>query len=112
MSCHFHSKENRQKVESLTEQLHNIAQQRDSISLQLNAAQEESYQLSQQVTNLQMVLEQFQKGMKKLPNCYGYHCIIEQSTKLNSSKQMHEKELIFITEERNSLQAELEATKV
>ena len=64
MSCHFCSKENGQKIKSLTEQLHNIAQQRDSISLQLNSAQEESYQLSQQVTNLQLVLEQFQKGMK------------------------------------------------
>ena len=41
-----------------------MAQQRDSVSLQLNSAQDEIEQLQQQVTNLQIVLEEFQKGLE------------------------------------------------
>ena len=41
-----------------------MGQQRDSVSLQLNSAQDENEQLQQQVTNLQIVLEEFQKGLK------------------------------------------------
>jgi len=57
------SQESQEKIDSLTEQLYSIAQQRDTVSLQLNTILEEKDQLQHQVTNLQMVLEEFQKGL-------------------------------------------------
>lgn len=38
--------------------------------------------------------------------------VTDQSSKLNSAKLRHEKELILISEEKNSLQEELEGAKV
>ena len=117
LKCYYCSQENQQKVDQLTEQLYAIAQQRDSISLQLAGSQEENDQLHQQLTNLQMVLEEFQKGLQ-ITKCLIYMVtmvtilVTDQSSKFNSSKQMHEKELILITGERNSLHDELEQTKV
>ena len=117
LNCYYCSQENQQKVDQLTEQLYAIAQQRDSISLQLAGSQEENDQLHQQLTNLQMVLEEFQKGLQ-ITKCLIYMVtmvtilVTDQSSKFNSSKQMHEKELILITGERNSLHDELEQTKV
>lgn len=68
------SQENHQKIDQLTEQLYATAQQKDSISLQLNAEQEKNDQLHHQVANLQMVLEEFQKGLKTIdiPVCICY----------------------------------------
>lgn len=117
LKCYCCSQENQQKVDQLTEQLYAIAQQRDSLSLQLAGSQEENDQLHQQLTNLQMVLEEFQKGLQ-ITKCLIYMVtmvtilVTDQSSKFNSSKQMHEKELILITGERNSLHDELEQTKV
>lgn len=50
------------QVESLQEQLNVMARQRDEALLQLHAAQEQVNQYAVSLSNLQMVLEQFQQG--------------------------------------------------
>ena len=50
------------QVESLQEQLCVIAEQRDSTIMQLSTAKETASQYAASLTNLQMVLEQFQRG--------------------------------------------------
>jgi len=70
--CCTVSQESQKKVDSLTKQLYSIAQQRDNISLQLNTVLEEKDQLQHQVTNLQMVLEEFQKGVSFCKVCGMY----------------------------------------
>ena len=50
------------QLESLQEQLHSVASQRDSAVLQLATAQEQAQQYAVALNNLQMVLEQFQRG--------------------------------------------------
>lgn len=111
---YYYSQESQQKIEQLTEQLYTTAQQRDTISLQLNIVQEENEQLHKQITNLQMVLEEFQKGLKPTKSVVSMvaNIVIDQLTKFNSSKQALEKELLLITEERSNLQNELEETRV
>lgn len=49
-------------MESLQEQLNVMARQRDEALLQLHAAQEQVNQYAVSLSNLQMVLEQFQQG--------------------------------------------------
>ena len=110
------SQESQEKVDSLTEQLYSIAQQRDTISLQLNTVLEEKDQLQHQVTNLQMVLEEFQKGVYVcvcLSVCTSVSVIpLDHSSKLSSSEEMFHKELAVITEQRDKLQEQLQDTKV
>ena len=50
------------QVESLGQQLHAVASQRDGALLQLAATQEQAQQYATQLNNLQMVLEQFTIG--------------------------------------------------
>jgi len=52
---------------SLEEQLHSVASQRDSLTMQLSNAQEQCSQYAVQLQNLQLVLEQFQRGKTEQP---------------------------------------------
>lgn len=56
------------QVESLQEQLNVMARQRDEALLQLHAAQEQVNQYAVSLSNLQMVLEQFQQGKTPPPS--------------------------------------------
>lgn len=58
----IHSRQASQQMESLQEQLHSLASQRDEAVMQLAAAQEQVQQYATSLDNLQMVLEQFQRG--------------------------------------------------
>jgi len=57
------------QLESLQLQLHVIAEQRDSALLQLSSAQETISSYATSLSNLQMVLEQFQAGEIAMINC-------------------------------------------
>lgn len=50
------------QVESLQEQLNGVVRQRDEALLELSAAQDQVNQYAVSLSNLQMVLEQFQQG--------------------------------------------------
>lgn len=50
------------KMENLQEQLTSITANRDELQAQLEQSQEQSLQYMRSVENLQMVLEQFQRG--------------------------------------------------
>lgn len=50
------------QVESLQEQLNLVTTQRDETMLQLTLSQDQVKQYAISLTNLQMVLEQFQRG--------------------------------------------------
>ncbi|XP_036431079.1 LOW QUALITY PROTEIN: thyroid receptor-interacting protein 11 [Colossoma macropomum] len=54
------------QVESLQEQLNGVVRQRDEAFLQLHAAQEQTNQYAVSLSNLQMVLEQFQQEEKAM----------------------------------------------
>ncbi|XP_051870745.1 thyroid receptor-interacting protein 11 isoform X2 [Pristis pectinata] len=54
------------QVESLQEQLQTIAKQRDEAVIQLSASQEQVKQYAMSLTNLQMVIEQFQQEEKAM----------------------------------------------
>ena len=58
----FVSQQASQQVETLQQQLHVIAEQRDGALLQLANSQEMASQYATSLANLQMVLEQFQHG--------------------------------------------------
>ena len=60
--CVFVSQQASQQVETLQQQLHVIAEQRDGALLQLANSQEMASQYATSLANLQMVLEQFQHG--------------------------------------------------
>ena len=51
-----------QEVVSLQQQLQVLAQQRDDAVFKLSTTQDEMEQTQHELSNLQMVLEQFQKG--------------------------------------------------
>ena len=58
----FVSQQANHQVETLQQQLRAIAEQRDNAIMQLANAQEMASQYANSLTNLQMVLEQFQHG--------------------------------------------------
>lgn len=58
------------QLDSLQLQLHVIAEQRDSALLQLSSAQETISSYATSLSNLQMVLEQFQAGETADNLCY------------------------------------------
>jgi len=62
------------QLESLQLQLHVIAEQRDNALLQLSSAQETISSYAASLSNLQMVLEQFQAGeiVNLLVNCASF----------------------------------------
>ena len=51
------------QIENLQEQLQAIATQRDRAVMDLASIQEQAYQYQTSLSNLQLVLEQFQRGM-------------------------------------------------
>lgn len=53
------------QVESLQEQLTVVVKQRDELLIQLRTSQEQVNQYAVSLSNLQMVLEQFQQGKSK-----------------------------------------------
>ena len=55
-----------QQVESLQQQLALIIQQRDDMQVKLSVAEDKTLAFTASVTNLQLVLEQFQRGECKL----------------------------------------------
>lgn len=57
-----YSQQSLQQVESLQNQLHVMAEQRDHAVLELANVQETANQYATSLANLQMVLEQFQLG--------------------------------------------------
>lgn len=57
------SMEASKQISSLEEQLHSVAAQRDEISLQLSDTQDQCTQYNTQLSNLELVLEQFQAGV-------------------------------------------------
>lgn len=62
MPVHTFSQQASLQVESLQEQLNGVIKQRDEALMQLRTAQEQVNQYAMSLTNLQMVLEQFQQG--------------------------------------------------
>lgn len=56
------SRQVNQQIDNLQEQLHSVAGQRDEAVMQVAAAQEQAQQYATSLDNLQMVLEQFQRG--------------------------------------------------
>lgn len=86
------------QVESLQEQLNVMARQRDEALLQLHAAQEQVNQYAVSLSNLQMVLEQFQQG-KTLSSSSSSHLFTSHHihTEENRSRDLHiERFLSFI----------------
>ena len=59
----FFSRTASMKMENLQEQLINITAHRDEVQAQLEESQEQTLQYMRSVENLQMVLEQFQRGI-------------------------------------------------
>ena len=51
------------KMENLQEQLINVTAHRDEVQAQFEESQEQALQYMRSVENLQMVLEQFQRGI-------------------------------------------------
>ncbi len=62
------------QVESLQEQLNGAVRQRDEALIQLRASQDQVNQYAVSLSNLQMVLEQFQQG--KCAHYFYYSSII------------------------------------
>ena len=75
--CVCFSQQAAQKVESLQQQLHSIAAQRDAAYMQVASLQEQCQQYATSLSNLQLVLEQFQKGGQHafLGFVYVYVCV-------------------------------------
>jgi len=63
------------QIENLQEQLQAIAAQRDRAVMDLASIQEQAHQYQTSLSNLQLVLEQFQRGMVcPLQQCILKHC--------------------------------------
>ena len=61
--CNFvDSLEASRQIGSLEDQLNSVMSERDDIIVQLSASQDQVQQQEQQLSNLQLVLEQFQAG--------------------------------------------------
>lgn len=90
------SQETNYQVENMSHQLHMIASQRDNAYLQLAALQEQCKQYATSLTNLQIVLEQFQA---------------ERETQMTAEKEKNETEQRRLNKMVEQLQSELEDTK-
>ena len=62
-NVYTYSQQASQKMDSLQQQLEFVSQQRDQAYLQISTLQEQNQTFSVSLANLQMVLEQFQRGM-------------------------------------------------
>ena len=60
------------KMENLQEQLISITAHRDELQAQLEQSQEQTLQYIRSVENLQMVLEQFQRGIRQIVFIYQF----------------------------------------
>lgn len=74
------SKESRRQIESMQQQLLQVASQRDSAYMQVASIQEQCQQYAASLSNLQLVLEHFQKG--KLETGSNVCCTLKRSVGL------------------------------
>ncbi|CAG5128391.1 unnamed protein product, partial [Candidula unifasciata] len=89
-------KECHQQLESLQQQLHHVASQRDSAYMQVANIQEQCQQYATSLSNLQLVLEHFQKGK-------------DSAITMETEHLQNECKVLRI--EVKELQAELQATR-
>ncbi|KAL4238385.1 Golgi organization [Mactra antiquata] len=85
-----------QQVDSLQQQLHFVSQQRDQAYLQISSLQEQNQMYSSSMTNLQMVLEEFQQEKDRL--------VAEETERLV-------KEVTSLRSQGEKLKADLKYTK-
>ncbi|XP_061173845.1 thyroid receptor-interacting protein 11-like isoform X1 [Saccostrea echinata] len=85
-----------QQTESLQQQLHLLAGQRDQAYLQVAALQDQCQQYAVSLNNLQLVLEQFQQ---------------EKDAQLSLEMEQNQNEIANLRKQVNSLQTELNSTK-
>lgn len=64
------------QVESLQEQLMGVVKQRDDALLHLRTSQEQVNQYAVSLSNLQMVLEQFQQGERAACDGYNWRALL------------------------------------
>lgn len=91
------------QIDNLQEQLQAIAAQRDRAVMDLASIQEQAHQYQTSLSNLQLVLEQFQRGMvcplqhRMLKHCHSCYrivfCCFTQNANLSSKllKNRHRK---------------------
>lgn len=90
------SQQANQQTESLQQQLHMLAGQRDQAYLQVASLQDQLQQYAVSLNNLQMVLEQFQQ---------------EKNAQLSLEVEKNQNEIAALRKQVNSLQTELGSTK-
>lgn len=90
------SQQANQQTESLQQQLHMLAGQRDQAYLQVASLQDQLQQYAVSLNNLQMVLEQFQQ---------------EKDGQLSLEVEKNQNEIAALRKQVNSLQTELGSTK-
>lgn len=90
------SQQANQQTESLQQQLHMLAGQRDQAYLQVASLQDQLQQYAVSLNNLQMVLEQFQQ---------------EKDAQLSLEVEKNQNEIAALRKQVNSLQTELGSTK-
>ncbi|KAM4724482.1 thyroid receptor-interacting protein 11 isoform 2-T2 [Anableps anableps] len=88
------------QVESLQEQLSNVVKQRDDTLLQLRASQEQVRQYAVSLSNLQMVLEQFQQEEKAM-----YSAELERHKK---EKDEWKRKALLLEDQASALQMNLD----
>lgn len=74
------------QVESLQEQLNGAVRQRDEALIQLRAAQDQVNQYAVSLSNLQMVLEQFQQGKHAQYFCFYIFVVIYEENGLSCTQ--------------------------
>ena len=75
------------KMENLQEQLINVTAHRDEVQAQFEESQEQALQYMRSVENLQMVLEQFQRGIQtNTRKLYSFMLDIQLCSSWRSSK--------------------------
>lgn len=79
MCVHVCSQQASLQVESLQEQLNGAVRQRDEALIQLRSTQDQVNQYAVSLSNLQMVLEQFQQGKSVHYFCYSIFGIISEA---------------------------------
>ncbi|XP_014824311.1 PREDICTED: thyroid receptor-interacting protein 11 [Poecilia mexicana] len=88
------------QVESLQEQLSNVVKQRDDVLLQLRTSQEQVRQYAVSLSNLQMVLEQFQQEEKAM-----YSAELEKHKK---EKDEWKRKALLLEDQASALQLNLD----
>ncbi|MEE6494347.1 hypothetical protein FKM82_017107 [Ascaphus truei] len=96
------------QVESLQEQLNLISRQRDEAVLQLNLSQEQVKQYALSLTNLQMVLEQFQQEEKAMYSSE-LEKHLKQTAALKQNTEKLENKVLYLQESLDEANVALEA---